>query len=86
MPNTIWSRIFTSLLLPESIKIRVCSTIILPVVSYGYETWFLSLRQEHKLQIFEDGVLKRMFEPTREENGENCMMKRLMICACHQIF
>ena len=85
MPSTIWSRIFSSVLLPESIKIRVSRTIILPVVSYGCETWFLSLRKEYKLQIFEAGMLKKMFEPTREETGENCVMKRLMICVSHQI-
>jgi hypothetical protein len=79
--STVWSRIFSSLLLSESIKIRVCRTIILPVLSYGCGTWFLSLRKEHKLQIFEDGLPKKIFESTREETGENCMMKRLMICA-----
>jgi len=49
--------------------------MILPVVSYGCETWFLSLRKEHKQQIFEDWVLKKMLQPTRDETGENCMMK-----------
>jgi hypothetical protein len=42
-------------------------TIIMPVVLYGYETWSLTLREEHKLGVFEKKVLKRIFEPKRVE-------------------
>jgi hypothetical protein len=38
-----------------------CTTIILAVVLYGCETWSLSLREEHRLRVFENRVLKRIF-------------------------
>ena len=45
--------------------------VILPVVLYGCETWSLTLREERKLRVFENMVLRRIFGPRREEvNGE----------------
>jgi hypothetical protein len=37
------------------------------VVPYGFETWSLTLREEHGLRVFENRVLKRIFGPTRDE-------------------
>jgi len=34
---------------------------------YGYETWSLALREERRLRVFENRVLRRMFEPKRDE-------------------
>jgi hypothetical protein len=42
-------------------------TIILLVVLYGCETWSLILREEHRLRVFENKVLRRIFEPKRDE-------------------
>jgi len=42
-------------------------TIILPVVLYGYETWSLTLREERRLRVFENRVLRRIFGPKRDE-------------------
>jgi hypothetical protein len=42
-------------------------TIILPVVLYGRETWSLTLREEHRLGVFENRVLRRIFGPRRDE-------------------
>jgi hypothetical protein len=42
-------------------------TIILPVVLYGCETWSLTLREKHRLRVFENKVLRRIFEPKRDE-------------------
>jgi hypothetical protein len=42
-------------------------TIILPVVLYGYETRFLTLGEEHRLRVFENRVLRRIFGPKRDE-------------------
>jgi hypothetical protein len=42
-------------------------TIILPVVLYGCETWSLTLREECKLRVFENRVLRRIFGPKRDE-------------------
>jgi hypothetical protein len=49
------------------IKIRIYKIIILPVVLYGCETWSLTLREEHRLRVFENRVLKKIFGPKRDE-------------------
>jgi hypothetical protein len=49
------------------LKIRIYKTIILPVVMYGCETWSLALREEHRLRVFENRVLRRIFGPKRDE-------------------
>jgi hypothetical protein len=41
----------------------------MPVVLYGCETWSLTLREEHRLRVFENRVLRRIFGPKREEDG-----------------
>jgi hypothetical protein len=42
-------------------------TIILPVVQYGFESWSLTLREENRLRVFENRVLRRIFGPKRDE-------------------
>ena len=51
-------------------KIKIYKTIILPVVLIGCETWSLILREEFKLRVFENRILRRIFGPKRDENGE----------------
>jgi hypothetical protein len=48
-------------------KIQVYRAIILPVVLYGCESWSLILREERKLRVFENRVLRRRFGPKRDE-------------------
>ena len=57
----------SSRLLSKNLKIKIYRTIILPVVWYGCETWSLTLREERKLRVFENMVLRRMFGPRRDE-------------------
>jgi len=59
--------ILSSRLLSANLKIKIYRTIILPVVLYGCETWSWTLREEKKLRVFENRVLRRMFGPRREE-------------------
>ena len=47
--------------------IKIYRTIILPVVLYGCETWSLTLREERKLRVFENVVLRKIFVPRRDE-------------------
>jgi hypothetical protein len=54
-------------LLSKNLKIRIYKTIILLVVLYGCKTWYLTLREEHRLGVFENRVLRRMFSPKRDE-------------------
>ena len=56
-----------SWLLSKYLKIKIYRTIILPVVLYGCETWPLTLREERKLRVFENMVLRRIFGPRREK-------------------
>ena len=45
----------------------MCSTIVLPVVLYGCETWSLTLMEEYRLRVFENRVLRRIFGPKSDE-------------------
>jgi hypothetical protein len=68
MLATIQSRVFfSSRLLSRNGKVKIYKTIILPVVLYGCETWFLTLREENRLRVFENRVLRRIFGPKRDE-------------------
>ena len=51
-------------------KIKIYNTIILPVVLYDCETRCLTLREESRLRAFENRILRRIFGPKRDENGE----------------
>jgi hypothetical protein len=63
--------LLSSRLLLKNLKIRIYKTIILHVVLYGCETWSLTLREEHRLKVFENRVLRRIFGPkTDEVTGE----------------
>jgi hypothetical protein len=57
--------LLSSSLLSKNTKIKIYRTIILPVVLYGWETWSLTLREEHRLRVFENRVLRRIFGPKR---------------------
>ena len=59
--------LLSSRLLSKNLKIKIYRTIILPVVLYGCETWSLPLREERKLKVFENMVLRRIFGPRRDE-------------------
>jgi hypothetical protein len=54
-------------LLSKNLKIRIYKTIILPVVLYGSGTLSLTLRDKHRLRMFENRVLRRIFGPKRNE-------------------
>jgi hypothetical protein len=60
----------------------------MPVVLYGCETWLLKLREERRLKMFENRVLRRVFGPKGDEVtgiGENYIMRSLMICTPYPI-
>jgi len=64
--------LLSSRLLSKNLKIKVYRTVILPVVLYGCETWSLTLWEERKLRLFENRVLRRIFEPRRDEVTGEC--------------
>ena len=49
------------------LNLKIYRTIILPAVLYGCETWSLTLREERRLRLFENRVLRRVFGPKRDE-------------------
>jgi hypothetical protein len=55
--------LLSSRLLSRNVKIKIYKTIILPVVLYGCETRSLTLREGHRLRVFENRVLRRIFGP-----------------------
>jgi hypothetical protein len=59
--------ILSSCLLSKNVKIRIYQTIILPMGLYGFETWSLTLREEHRLIVFENRVLRRIFGQKRDD-------------------
>jgi hypothetical protein len=59
--------LLSSRLLSRNVKIKIYKTIILPVVLYRCETWSLTSREEHRLRVFENRVLRRIFGPKRDE-------------------
>ena len=59
--------ILSSSLLFKNLKIKIHRIIILPVVSYGCGTWSLTMREERRLRVSENRVLKRIFGPKRDE-------------------
>jgi hypothetical protein len=67
MLATIRFSLLSSRLLSRDVKVKIYKTTILPVVSYGCETWSLTLREEHRLREFENRVLRRIFGPKRDE-------------------
>ena len=57
----------SSSLLSKNLKIKIYRTIILPVVFYGCETWSLTLREERRLRVYENRVLRRIFGIKRDK-------------------
>jgi hypothetical protein len=75
-------------LLYKKIKIKVYRTIILPVILYGCKTWSLTLREEHRLRVFENKVLRRILGPRRDDvkrESKRLHMRTSMIRTPHQI-
>jgi hypothetical protein len=70
------------------LKIRIYKTIILPVVLYGCETWSLTLREERRLRVFENRVLRRIFGPKKVDvTGEwrQLHKRNFVICTPGQV-
>ena len=59
--------ILSASLLLKNLKINIHRTIILPVVVYGCKSWLLTWREECRLRVFDNRVLRRVFGPRRDE-------------------
>jgi hypothetical protein len=61
------SESFVFQLLSRNVKVKIYKTIIVSVVLYGCEIWSLTLREENRLRVFEDRILRRIFGQKRNE-------------------
>ena len=59
--------LLSSILLTKNTRIKIYRTIIFPVVVYGCEIWSSTLREECRLRVFENRVLRIIFGPKRVE-------------------
>jgi hypothetical protein len=68
----------------KNTKIKIHRNIIFPVVLYGCETWLITMEEEHRLRVFKNRVLRRIFRPKRDkEQGSG---KELMNCTPHHYY
>ena len=65
-------KILSSRLLSKKLKVKTYKTVILPVVLYGCETWSITLREELRLRVFENKVLRKIFGAKRDEMTREC--------------
>jgi hypothetical protein len=81
--------LLASRLLSGGVRVKIYRTIILPVVLYGCETWSVTLREEHRLRVFENRVLRGIFGSKRDDvTGEwrkSCTVGSFVICTHRQI-
>jgi hypothetical protein len=59
--------LLSSRLLSRKVKVKICKTVILQVVLYECKTWSLTLREEYRLRVFENRVLRRIFGSRRDK-------------------
>jgi hypothetical protein len=59
--------LLSSHLLPRNVQVKIYKILIVPFVLYGCETGSLTLREQHRLRVFENRVLRRIFGPKRDE-------------------
>ncbi|KAJ4438854.1 hypothetical protein ANN_14807 [Periplaneta americana] len=67
MENTCYysvKKLLSSTLLSKNLKVRIYKTVILPVLLYGCETWTLTLREEHRLRVFENKKWRKKHSPS----------------------
>jgi hypothetical protein len=64
-----FQNLLSSHLISKNLKIKIDKTVILSVVLYGCETWSLTLREEHRLRVFENRMLRKIFGPKRKKDG-----------------
>ena len=76
--------LLSSRLLSKNLKIKIHKTIILPVVLYGCETWSLTLREESWLRVFVNRILRRIFGPKSDENGEWRRLHNVELLSLHR--
>jgi hypothetical protein len=79
--------LLSSRLLSKNVKVRIYKTMI-SVVLYRCETWSLTVREEHKLRVFENRALRRIFGPKRDRvtgGWRKLLTRNSIICTLRQV-
>jgi hypothetical protein len=74
-------------LLSKNLKIKIPETTIL-LLLYGWGTWCLTLKEEYRLKMYENRVLRRIFGPEEglsDKCGEDCIMRSFITFTLHKI-
>jgi len=72
----------------KNVKILIYRTVILLVVLHGYETWSVTVREEHRLTLLKNWVVRKISGAQREEGqetGENYILGSLIACIAHHV-
>jgi hypothetical protein len=88
MLATIQFRIFCLSVCCLKTKVKIYKTVTVPLVLHGRDIFSLILREEHRLRVFENRVLRKIFELRGmkfQDNGEICILRSFIICALHEI-
>ena len=94
--NRIWTvnscyysvqTLLSSRLLSNNLKIKIYKAIILPVVLYGCKTCSLTLSEECRLRVFQNRILRQIFGPKRDADGEwkRLILRNFKVCPVHLI-
>jgi hypothetical protein len=67
------------------LKIKIYKIMILPVLLYSSEIWSRTLWEKCRIRGFENRILRRIFGPKRDENGEVFPMRNFIVCTVHLI-
>jgi hypothetical protein len=81
-------KLLSCCLLPRNIKLRIYENVVLPVDLYECGTWSLTLRKEHRLRVFDNRVLRRIYGPERCEvtrGRENYIMRSFITYILRQV-
>jgi len=65
----VHKKLFTSKLISRNVILQLYNTLIRPIVTYASETWVLKENMINKLMIFERRVMRKIFGPTRTDDG-----------------
>ena len=81
IPDLFKFKINFRVMLFKNTQIEIYRTLILPIVLYGCETWSVTFREEHRLRVLENWLLRRTFGPQRDEvTGEWRRPHKLELC------
>ena len=75
----------TCKVIENKLKTFLLFSSIFPVVLYSWEIWSLRLREECRVMVFENRILRRIFPPMRDKNGEGSTARKLTACTVHII-